>query len=43
MQTDKFIAGADPEILKGWCTKFPSPKLLCFRIDFGAVRVREHE
>ena len=32
--------GADTEILKGGCTEFPGPKLLCSRIDIGAVGVR---
>ena len=27
------LSGADPEILKGGCTKFSGPELPCFRFD----------
>ena len=33
-------AGAKPEILKRGCTEFQGPKLLCSRVDIGAVGVR---
>ena len=28
-----YFAGADPEILKGGCTKFSGPESPCFRFD----------